>query len=124
MQKYIVTVGDMNINTLEQSSGLDKLNGLCDTLGFHNLSTCEMKGSSTSIDLILTNHNHHFKPTHAFEPGLSDFHKVVITCFQSIYERLQPVKIQYTRPVMMGGGGRGPCPPLFEVQNFLMKLKF
>ena len=54
-----------------------------------------MKGSSTSIDLILTNCKHHFKHTHAFETGLSDFHKIVVTCFKNTYERLRPIYIQY-----------------------------
>ena len=56
--KNVVIMGDMNINTFERSSSSDKSNELCDTLDLHNLvkvSTCEMKGSSTSIDLILTN---------------------------------------------------------------------
>ena len=85
---------------MEHSSSLDKLNELCDTLGLHNLikvSTCEMKGSSSSIDLILTNCRHYFKHTHAFETGLSDFHKTVVTGFKNIYERLQPINIQYRR---------------------------
>ena len=93
-----VIMGDMNINTLEHSPSLDKLNELCDTLGLYNLikvSTCEMKGSSTSIDLILTNCKHHFKHTHAFETGLSDFHKIVVTCFKNTHERLRPIYIQY-----------------------------
>ena len=67
--RNIVIMGDMNINTLEHSPILDKINELCDTLGLYNLikvSTSEMKGSSTSIDLILTNCKHHFKHTHAF----------------------------------------------------------
>ena len=60
--KNIIIIDDMNIDTLEHSSGLDKLNELCDTLGLHNLirvSTCEMKGSSSSMDLILTNCRNH-----------------------------------------------------------------
>ena len=91
-------MGDRNINTLEHSPSLDKINELCDTLGLYNLikvSTCEMKGSSTSIDLILTNCKHHFKHTHAFETGLSDLHKIVVTCFKNTYERLRPIYIQY-----------------------------
>ena len=60
ISKYnnIVIMGDLNVNTLDHSLNLDKLNELCDTLGLYNLikvSTCEMKGSSTCIDLILTN---------------------------------------------------------------------
>ena len=91
-------MGNMNINTLEHSPSLDKLNELCDTLGLCNLikvSTCEMKGSSTSVVLILTNCKHHFKHTHGFETGLSDFHTTVVTCFKNTYERLRPIYIQY-----------------------------
>ena len=96
--KNVAIMGDMNINTIEHSSSLDKLNELCDTLDLHNLvkvSTCEMKGSSASIDLTLTNQRHHFKHTHALETGPSDFHKIVTTCFKSSYVRLQPIRIQY-----------------------------
>ena len=91
-------MGDMNIDTLEHSSSLSKLTEICDTLGLQNLiraGTCEMKGSSACIDLILTNCKHNFKHTHAFETGLSDFHEVVTTCFKNTYERLRPINIQY-----------------------------
>ena len=91
-------MGDMNIDTLEHSSSLDKLNELCDTLGLHNLikvSTCEIKGTSSPIDLILTNCRYHFKHTHSFETGLSDLHKIVVICFKNTYKRLQPINIQY-----------------------------
>ena len=91
-------MGDLNINTLEHSSSLNKLTEFCDTLGLQNLirvGTCEMKGSSTCIDLILTNCKHNFKHTHAFETGLSDVHKMVTTCFKNTYERLRPINIQY-----------------------------
>ena len=84
-------MGHMNIDTLEHSSILDKLNELCDTLGFHSLfkvSTCKMKSSSSSIDLILINCRYHYKDTHAFD-------KIVVTCFKNTYERLQPINIQY-----------------------------
>ena len=85
-------MGDLNINIMEHSSSLDKFTEMCDTVDLHNLtkvSTCEMNESSTSIDLI--NNKHNFKHTHAFEIGLSDFHKVVVTCFKSTYQRLRPI---------------------------------
>ena len=88
----------MNINTLSHSSSLDKLEELCDTLCLQNLikvSTCEMQRSSTSLDLILTNHKYNFKHSQAFETGLSDFHKIVTTCFKNTYERLIPINIKY-----------------------------
>ena len=47
------------------------------------------------IDLIPTNYKHNFKHTHAFETGLSDFHRMVTTCFKITYERLRPINIQY-----------------------------
>ena len=96
--KNIVIVGDMNINTLEYSSSLNKLSEFCDTLDLHNLikvSTCEMQHTSSLIDLILTNRKNCFKHSHAFETGLSDYHKLVTTCFKNTYEKLQPIKIQY-----------------------------
>ena len=88
----------MNINTLEYSSSLNKLSEFCDTLDLHNLikvSTCEMQHTSSLIDLILTNRKNCFKHSHAFETGLSDFHKLVTTCFKNTYEKLQPINIQY-----------------------------
>ena len=94
----IVEMGNMNIYTLAHSSSLDKLEELCDTLGLHNLikvTTCEMQRSSTSLDLILKNHRCNFKHTHAFETGLSDFYKIVTTCFKNTYERLRPINIEY-----------------------------
>ena len=59
VSKYnnIVIMGDLNVNTLEHSLSLDKLNELFDTLELYNLikvSTYKMKRSSTSINLILT----------------------------------------------------------------------
>ena len=44
---------------------------------------------------MLTNCKHNFKHTHAFEIGLSDFHKMVTTCFKNTYDRLRPINIQY-----------------------------
>ena len=54
-----------------------------------------MKSFSSSIDLILVKCRYHFKHTPAFENGLSDFHKIVVTCFKDTYERPQPINIQY-----------------------------
>ena len=54
-------MGGMNIDTLEHSSSLNKLMELCDTLGLQNLirvGTCEMKGSSACLDLIITNYTY------------------------------------------------------------------
>ena len=31
----------------------------------------------------------------AFETGLSDFHKIVTTCFKNTYQRLRPINIEY-----------------------------
>ena len=96
--KNIVIIGDMNINTLEYSSSLNKLSEFCDTLDIHNLikvSTYEMQHTSSLIDLTLTNQKNCFKHSYAFETGLSDFHKLVTTSFKNTYKKLKPINIQY-----------------------------
>ena len=97
--KNIVIIGNMNINTLETySSSLNKLSEFCDTLDLHDLikvSTCEMQHTSSLIGSILTNWKNCFKHFHAFETGLSDFHKLVTTCFKNTYEKLSPINSQY-----------------------------
>ena len=100
--RNIVIIGDMNINTLEYSSSLNKLSEFCNTLDLHTLikvSTCEMQHTSSLIDLILTNQKNCFKHSHTFETDLSDYHYnchyIVTTCFKNTYEKLQPINIQY-----------------------------
>ena len=96
----VVILGDINIDTQDSDSpGLNKVQDICDVFGLISLiiksTTCETKMSSSSIDVILTNHTRSLKNSGMIETGLSDFHKLVITSFRSTYEKLRPTKIQY-----------------------------
>ena len=95
----VVVLGDINVDTQDSNSpGLNKVQDLCDVFGLKNLiksTTCETKTSTSSIDITLTNGTRSFKNSGTIETGLSDFHKLVMTSFRSIYERLRPTKIQY-----------------------------
>ena len=49
----------------------------------------------TLLDVILTNKPNCFQKTSAFETGLSDFHKLVVTIFRSTFKKLPPRIIKY-----------------------------
>ena len=93
----VVILGDINVDTQDSNSlGFNKVQDLCDIFGLRNLiktTTCETKTSSSSIDIILTNRTQSFKNSGTIETGFSDFHKLVMTSFQSTYERLRTTKI-------------------------------
>ena len=52
-------------------------------------NTC-FKGSSSCIDLILTNRKYSFKNTTSYETGLSDYHHMILTMFKSTFQQKEP----------------------------------
>ena len=91
--------GDLNIDlsnpkTLSENHFSD----LRDTFALTNLvknKTCFKKAHGTLLDVILTNKPNCFQKTSAFETGLSDFHKLVVTVFRSTFIKLPPKIIRY-----------------------------
>ena len=71
----------------------------CDLNGLRNLinvPTCYKNFDNTSsIDLILTNRPNYFQHSTVFETGLSVFHLLTITEFQTSFQNLQPKIIKY-----------------------------
>ena len=58
--------------------------------------TCfENPDKPSCIDLILTNCLRSFQNSCAIEPGLSDFHKLVVTVMKTTYKKSQPKIITY-----------------------------
>ena len=51
--------------------------------------------NSSSIDLLLTNTIRSFQQSQAFETGLSDFHKLVVTVLKSTFPKSPPQKVTY-----------------------------
>ena len=72
-------VGDLNSEIGESS-----MHDFCNSYNLHSLchkSTCYKKPEKPScIDLFLTNSPKSFQNTQTIETGLSDFHKLVVTC--------------------------------------------
>ena len=44
---------------------------------------------------FLTNKNLYFQETNAFETGLSDFHKLVVTVMKTYFRKMKPKTIRY-----------------------------
>ena len=83
------------MNNLEQNPILD----FCETYTLKNIvnqPTCYKNASSpTSIDVILTNRKECFCDTTVIETGLSDYHKMTVTCLKRYFKKLPPKSIFY-----------------------------
>ena len=49
--------------------------------------------SGTAIDIMLTNRPHCFQKTSTVATGLSDFHKMIISCLKTTFKKIPPKKI-------------------------------
>ena len=62
-----------------------------------NVLTCYKNvDNPTSIDLILTNRPSYFQCRTVFETGLSDFHLLTITEFETSFQKREPKIIKYS----------------------------
>ena len=57
-------------------------------------NTC-FKGSSSCIDLILTNRKYSFKNTTSYETGLSDHHHMILTMLKTTFQQKEPKCLIY-----------------------------
>ena len=58
--------------------------------------TCyENPENPSYIDPFLTSKNFYFRGTNAFETGLSDFHKLVVTVVKTYFRKMKPKTISY-----------------------------
>ena len=90
----VIVAGDLNID-LSNTKTLSEnhVSDLRDTFALTNLvkqKTCFKTVRGTLLDVILTNKPNCFQKTSAFETGLSDFHKLVVTVFRSTFKKLPP----------------------------------
>ena len=58
-----------------------------------NRKTCHKNVSGTTIDIMLTNKPHCFQKTSTVVTGLSDFHKMIISCLKTTFKKIPPKKI-------------------------------
>ena len=93
----IVMMGDFNwdMNKLEHNPILD----FCEAYTLKNIAnkpTCYKNAyNPTSRDVILTNRKEQFCDTALIETGLSDYHKMTVTCLKRYFRKLPPKNIFY-----------------------------
>ena len=93
IKKYdnIVMLGDLNI---DMKPGCEnELTSFCNIYNKNLIDkpTCYKNPSNpTYIDVILTNRKNTFSNTNVTETGLSDYHKMTITCLKCYFQELPP----------------------------------
>ena len=94
----IIIIGDFNSEISEV-----KMSEFCGLYNFKNLEQgfnikdpiCYKNYQNPSCtDLIMTNKPNSFQNTNVIETGLSDFHKLTVSVFKTLFKRLPP-KIIY-----------------------------
>ena len=95
----ILLMGDLNINTLTQTNSNNTANHLTDFSDLFALSnlvkvkTCTKSVYGTSLNIMLRNKPRSFYNTSAVTTGLSDCHKLILSCLRAHFKRLPPKKI-------------------------------
>ena len=92
-------MGDFNIDINSSGNGCQLLDEFCDLFYLSHLvktPTCFTSSHKSTIDLIMTNKPKVFEKTRITETGISDYHKLVSTFFNSHYSRRKP-KVSYYR---------------------------
>ena len=101
VNKYenIFIAGDLNIDiNIKNKDTNNYLYDLIDTFSLKNLvssKTCYKTTCGSTLDIMLTNKSRSFQKTSTVATGLSDCHKMVVTCLKSHFKRLPPKKIVY-----------------------------
>ena len=101
MNKYdfIFLAGDLNIHTGDKSK--DTNNYLCDfmdTFSLNNLikvKTRYKSATATILDIMLANKMRSFQKTSTVTTGISDCHKMIVTCLKAHFKKLPEKKIVY-----------------------------
>ena len=98
-------LGDLNIDMKPDCD--NALTSLCNIYNLKNLidkPTCyKNPNNPTYIDVILTNRKNTFSNTSVTETGLSDYHKMTITCLKCYFQKLPPKKVYYRNYKLFDG---------------------
>ena len=86
----LLVIGDLNIDTLNKKKNHGNyFSDRCDSFSLKNLMTnitCIKSIIGSSIDVTLANKIRSFHHTSAFESGLSDCHKMMLTFFRTHFK--------------------------------------
>ena len=93
----ITVIGDLNIDVSDPDKDRNNyLSDFVDTFSLSNLinrKTCHKNVSGTTVDIMLTNRPNSFQKTSTVVTGLSDFHKIIISCLKPTFKKVPPKKI-------------------------------
>ena len=98
-------LGDLNI---DMKPGCENaLTSVCNIYNLKNLidkPTCyKIPSNPTYIDVMLTNRKNTFGNTSVTETGLSDYHKMTVTCLKCFFQKLPPKKGYYRNYKLFDG---------------------
>ena len=95
----IILMGHINIDLHNKKYiGYKQFNEFFDIFNLSNLikeKTCFFKDHESSIDVILTNKPKIFFNSQSFELGVSDCHKIIVTCLRMHVARLKTKIVKY-----------------------------
>ena len=69
-----------------------------DTFSLNDLikiKTCYKSATDTILDIMLPNKMRSFYKTSTVKTGVSDYHKMIVTCLKAHFKKLPPKKIIY-----------------------------
>ena len=93
----IIVIGDLNIDASHPDKDRNNyLPDFVDTFSLSNLinrKTCHKNLSGTTIDIMLTNRPNCFQKTSTVATGLSDFHKIIISCLKTTFKKIQQKRL-------------------------------
>ena len=96
----LIVIGDLNIDVSDPAKdGNNYLSDFVDTSSLSNLinrKTCHKNVSGATIDIMLANKPHCFQKTSTVVTGLSDFHKMIISCLKTTFKKIPPRKIIFS----------------------------
>ena len=97
----IIVIGDLNIDVSDPDKDRNNyLSEFVDTFSLSNLingKTCHKNLSGTTIDIMFTNRPNCFQKTSTVVTGLSDFHKMIISCLKITFKKIPPKKDYFQR---------------------------
>ena len=92
----IIILGDLNCDYNIKDNKLYEFSEVYNLKNIVKGNTCfKNTNHPTSIDVILTNRKERFQDTKIIETGLSDYHKMTITCLRRYVKKNPPIVINY-----------------------------
>ena len=115
----IIVIADLNIDVSDPDKDRNNyLSDFVDTFSLSNLIN-NKNLSGTTIDIMLTNRPNCFQKTSTVVTGLSDFHKMIISCLKTTFKKIPPKKIIFKNYKKFDEQN-----VLYDLDQYMIKGKF